>query len=344
MTLPNPDPRVRALAEQRQNSLTKPPGSLGQLETLAVQIASWQADPLPSTRPAAAVLFAADHGVTRHQVSPYPSSVTGAMLANFAHGGAAASVLAQQLNIPLHVVDVGVSAAPANLQAMVVREPVANAPLCDLRVEDAMSVDVFEACVVAGRAAVERLMPLRVLLLGEMGIGNSTAAAVICAALLGGDPREFVGAGTGATGSLLDNKQRVVSEAVQRLGGETRPLEVLRRGGGREIAALYGAMHAALERRVVVVVDGFIATSAALVLLRQDVSALPGLVFAHVSNERAHRRVLGELGARPLLDLGMRLGEASGALSAFPLIELACALHGRMATFEQAQVPDREST
>jgi nicotinate-nucleotide--dimethylbenzimidazole phosphoribosyltransferase len=346
LRLPAPSARARAEAEQRQSTLTKPTGSLGRLERIVLELAAWQDDPLPDVRPAAALLFAADHPVTRHGVSAYPSTVTRAMLHNFAQGGAAANVLARCQGIALSVVDVGVAPGPAPalraLGAPIELDPVRLRAAGDLRSEDAMDELTFPRAVAAGRSAVARQeRHVRCLLLGEMGIGNSTAAAAVCAALIGGDPESFVGAGTGCGGEALARKRAVVREAVMRVGPNAGAREVLRRLGGREIAALYGAMLEALERRILVLVDGFIVTAAALVLLSEQPRARAGLVFAHRSDERAHGRVLEHLGVVPLLDLGMRLGEASGALMAFSLVEQACRLHREMATFASAGVPDR---
>lgn len=343
--LPEPNAASARAARARQNSLTKPPGSLGRLEDLAVQIAAWQAEPLPRARPAAALLFAADHPVTRHGVSPYPSEVTRAMLANFSSGGAAASVLAGEQRLPLVVVDVGVSdiaKTDRRSGASIRCDPVARDPSGDIRVEDAMSLETFERCLEAGRNTVASLGDIRVLLLGEMGIGNTTPAAAVCAALLGGDPGEFAGEGTGTRGAALENKRQVVRDAVQRLRGESEPRAILRRAGGRELCALFGAMCAALEKRVIVLVDGFIVTAVSLALCREWPGSAAGLVFAHRSGEQAHQRVLEHLGAEPLLDLRLRLGEGSGALLAFSLLEHACSLHEKMATFESAGVPDRK--
>lgn len=348
MTFPPPiDTQAADAAERRQACLTKPPGSLGRLEELAVRLAAFQGTPIPRVRPAAALLFAADHPVTRHGVSPYPSAVTQAMVRNFLTGGAAVSVLARRQSIPLHVVDVGVDGSTEALPdpapgTSYRRDRCAESPAGDLRVEDAMPPETFAACKEAGRAAVHELpSDTRLVVLGEMGIGNTTAAAAICGALLDGEPESFVGAGTGADEEMLDRKRAVVRDAVNRLAGLRDPDEVVRRVGGREIAALLGAMEAAVALRRVVLVDGFIVTAAALALLKRVPEARHGLLFAHRSDEQAHARVLAWLGVEPLLDLGLRLGEASGALVAFPLVELACALHAEMATFESAAVPDR---
>lgn len=348
---PVPSQTVTAQVLERQLQLTKPAFSLGRLEELAVQMAGWQERPLPIARPASCVIFAADHPVTRHQVSPFPSAVTRSMVQNFLGHGAACSVLSCHLGLPLSVVDVGVDGGAISLVAhgpsapkvSYVREAVADLPAGDLRCEDAMSHDVFEQCLDAGRRAVQRLpAETRVFIPGEMGIGNTTVAAAICAALIDERCEAFVGAGTGAPPPMIENKVRVVQDAVARLTRRESPIELLRRVGGREVAAMVGAMAEALERRQLVLVDGFIASSAALVLCAIDPGAKAGLIWAHRSKENGHRRVLEHLGVQPLLDLGLCLGEASGALVAFTLLEQACALHARMATFASAGVPGRE--
>jgi nicotinate-nucleotide--dimethylbenzimidazole phosphoribosyltransferase len=354
-SLPPLDLAAQTAAIARQSRLTKPPGSLGRLEELVIQMAAFQRAPTPRARPAEVVLFAADHPVTRHGVSPYPSEVTRAMVMNFASGGAAASVLARKLGLPLTVVDVGVLggedifvgptlARRSTAGVLVYRDDAASVRAGDIRTEDGLNPDDFARSVGAGIAAIDRLpADTRVVLLGEMGIGNTTPAAAVCAALIGGDAGLFVGAGTGTSGAALERKREVVRDAVARLEGNREPLEALRRVGGRELCALFGAMHRALATGRIVLVDGFIVSAAALVLLTLAPEASAGLVFAHRSDEQAHGRVLEHLGARPLLDLGLRLGEASGALTAFSLLDHACALHAEMATFESAAVPDRES-
>ena len=341
---PHPDPELRARAMARQAELTKPRGSLGQLESLAVELAAWQVRQCPVARPASAILFAADHPVARHGVSAYPQEVTAAMVQNFVAGGAAASVLARRQQIPLAVVDVGVArrVVVPNAEVRFVRDAVADAPAGDIRTEDALTQGVFTRCVEAGARAVDRFADdAEILILGEMGIGNTTPSAAIAAALLGGDPDACVGAGTGVAGPVLAHKRAAVRDALARLGEERHPLEVCRRVGGREIAALVGAMACAARARKTVLVDGFIVTVAALVLARLEPAIRPALVFSHRSHEQAHSRVLEALGARPLLDLDLCLGEGSGALLAFPLVELACALHAEMATFTSASVPTR---
>ena len=329
-------------ARARQDRLTKPRGSLGRLEDLVVQLAALQGEAVPRARPAAALVFAADHPVARHGVSAYPSAVTAAMLANFAAGGAAASVLARVHRVALEVIDVGVE-APPKATGCVRRHAVAARAEGDLRTEDAMDAATLDSALAAGREAVAELEPPpAVLLLGEIGIGNTSAAAAVAAAILGRPAAELVGRGTGLDDAGLARKAEVVSDAVARVGtGERPPLEALRRLGGRELAALVGAIELASARRVAILVDGFSVGVAALVAVRAWPSTRASLVFAHRSAEAGHTAVLDALDAEPLVDLGLRLGEASGALSAFPLLEAACRLHAEMATFEEAGVPDR---
>jgi nicotinate-nucleotide--dimethylbenzimidazole phosphoribosyltransferase len=287
-------------------------------------------------------------------VSAYPSEVTAAMVRNFVMGGAAASVLARSSEISLSIVDVGVAhpydvatkpgATPPNgtgepAGTRLVRDPVADLPAGDLRIEPAMPVATLVAALEAGRRAIDGLADLRVVAIGEMGIGNTTPAACLVAGLLDLPGERIVGRGTGVDDEGLARKRVVVADALARVGSR-EALTLLGEVGGREIAAMVGAMARAAERRIAILVDGFIATAAALVLVRANPSARHAMIFAHHSREVGHAYALDALNARPLLDLGMALGEASGALAAFPLVELACATHESMATFAEAAVPD----
>jgi nicotinate-nucleotide--dimethylbenzimidazole phosphoribosyltransferase len=333
--------RATRLASERQQELTKPKGSLGRLESLTLQLAAIQRNAIPRARPAAALIFAADHPVTAHGVSAYPQEVTRAMLANLARGGAAATVLARSLGVPLSVLDVGVAGAPL-CEGIVDRHPVADQPRFDLRHEDAMSAATLELALRAGEEAVAHLdSELRVVLLGEIGIGNTTPAAALAAALLDREPAELVGPGTGLDAAGLGRKIDVVADALARIRaqGPAGPLDLLRRLGGPEIAALVGAIRRAHEQEVAVLVDGYTVSVAALLATRIDPSLREHLVFSHRSAEPGHLAVLDSLEAEPLLDLGMRLGEATGALAAFHLVELACRLHDEMATFAETSVP-----
>jgi nicotinate-nucleotide--dimethylbenzimidazole phosphoribosyltransferase len=254
-------------------------------------------------------------------------------------------VLCRQQEIPLQVVNVGV--AMPELPG-VVRAPSAEMSAGDLRTEDAMPAETFDAALAAGRDAVRALSPApRVLLLGEMGIGNTTAASAVVAALLGLDAERAVGGGTGVDAEGRARKVAVVRDAVARVAADEAPLEVLRQVGGRELAALAGAALEAASQGIAILVDGFIVSAALLAAVRSDASVRPYLIPAHRSREPGHHAVLEALidpdVAHPLLDLDLALGEASGALLAFPLLELALATHSQMATFEAAGVPDKDA-
>ncbi|MEC8512544.1 MAG: nicotinate-nucleotide--dimethylbenzimidazole phosphoribosyltransferase [Planctomycetota bacterium] len=332
---------ARQAAADRQAQLTKPPGSLRVLEEVALDLAEIQGAELPVARPAAALIFAADHPVVRHGVAAYPASITAGMVVNLAVGGAAASVASKCHGIPLEVHDVGVSTPyelpPSTSSARVVRHPSAEIQAGDLRVEDAMSSELFEACYEAGRSAVLGLdRPAKVLLLGEMGIGNTTPSSAVAAALLGLPAERMVGPGTGLDEAGVALKAEVVRDALARLDGDESPFEILRRVGGRELVAIAGAADAARETGAAIIVDGFIVTAALLAAVRAQPALRQHLVFGHRSGEPGHAILLEALSARPLLDLGLRLGEGSGALAAYGLVELAVRLHGDMATFDDA--------
>ncbi len=335
------NPEARQAAADRQGQLTKPPGSLRALEEIALDLAGVQGTERPVARPAAALIFAADHPVVRHGVAAYPGSITAGMVVNLALGGAAASVASKCHGLPLEVHDVGVS-TPYELpgstpSARVVRHSFAGEQAGDLRVEDAMSPELFDACYEAGRSAVRGLDPApRVLILGEMGIGNTTPASAVAAALLGLPAEQMVGPGTGLDEAGIALKAEVVGDALGRLDGDESPLEILRRVGGRELAAIAGAAEAAREAGVAIVVDGFIVTAALLSAVRAQPELREHLIFGHRSGEPGHAFLLDALTARPLLDLGLRLGEGSGALAAYGLVELAARLHADMATFADA--------
>lgn len=342
----SPSAAFEEAARARQAELTKPAGSLGRLEELAVWLAARDPEGRARSRPCAAVLFASDHPVAARGVSAYPREVTAAMTANFVRGGAAASVAARHLGVPLHVVDVGVAHPypndPAGELVSLVRDPVADMDVGDLTEAEALAEPTLLAAVGAGRRAISVLEPdTRVVILGEMGIGNTTVAATVAGALLGLPADAIVGAGTGVDAEGMRRKHDAVSRGLARIASGATPWDVLRAVGGRDVAALVGAAGEAASRGMTVLVDGFIVSVAMLCLVRAEPRARASLVFAHRSREQGHGRVLDALDARPLLDLDFRLGEGSGALAALPLLDLACALHGSMATFAEARVPDR---
>jgi len=324
--------------------LTKPPGSLGVLEQLAVRLASLQATETPRADAAQIVLFAGDHGITAQGVSAYPSAVTVEMLRNFARGGAAIAVLARELGVPLHVVDAG-TLAPGEIDGVVCDKP--RQGTRDFSREPAMTAAELEFALAAGHRGVARATAgaADILILGEMGIGNTTAAAALAAALIGARPADIVGAGTGLGSDGMSHKADVIAAALALHGldrAPASPLPALAAVGGLEIAALVGAIVASAQARIPVLIDGFIVSAAALAAVRINPSVAPWLIYSHRSMERGHRLILDALGAEPILDLKLRLGEGSGAALALPVVRLACALHAGMATFAEAQISGPE--
>jgi nicotinate-nucleotide--dimethylbenzimidazole phosphoribosyltransferase len=342
---PRPSPAHEQHARDRQSTLTKPAGSLGQLEALAITLAALQSRDKPQAHQAPIIIFAADHGVTAQGISAFPADVTVQMLANFASGGAAISVLARELGVPLTVVDCG-TLAPAPLPGVVTDKP--RCGTRDFSQQAALTEAELSHAFACGQRAIIAAMKdgADLFILGEMGIGNTTAASAIACALTGLKPDALVGAGTGIDATGRARKVQVVSDALilHGLGSATLTARVLACVGGLEIAAMSGAIIAAAQARIPVLVDGFIVTVAALAAVRMNPSCRPWLIFSHTSAERGHQLVLQHLDARPLLDLQLRLGEASGAAIALPLLRLSCALHNGMATFAEAAVSGREAT
>ena len=343
VTLKCPDVslRHREAASRRQAELTKPAGALGRLEALAIELAGLTHTERPRAMRAPIIVFAGDHGIAAQAVSAYPQQVTIAMMANFASGGAAISVLARELDVPLDVVDAG-TLADAPMPGVICDKP--RRGTRDFSVERALEPSELAFAIDCGRRAVTRAAMCEpdLLIFGEMGIGNTTSAAAIATALLNTTAETMAGAGTGLDAAGRERKARLIDAAIARhaIAGAS-PETILCAVGGLEIAAIAGAIVAAAQERVPVLVDGFIVSVAALVATRLNPSCRPYLVFAHRSAEQGHRWVLEALAARPLLDLDLRLGEGSGAALALPILRLACALHENMATFAEAAVPDR---
>ena len=332
----------RDAALVRQSELTKPPGALGRLETLAVELAALQHTDRPSAERVPIIIFAGDHGIAAHGVSAFPQEVTIAMLANFAGGGAAISVLARELGSTLEVVDAG-TLAEAPLPGVVTDKP--RRGTRDFSKEAALDAsDVAFAFDCGQRAVVRALIQTPDLLIfGEMGIGNTTTSAAIAAALLGIGSDLMAGHGTGLDSAGRARKAQIVAAALSHhgLALEASPERVLCAVGGLEIAAICGAIIAAAQNRIPVLVDGFIVSVAALAAVRINPTCRPYLLFSHRSAEQGHRLVLDAFEPRPLLDLDLRLGEGSGAALALPILRLACALHNGMATFAEATIPGR---
>jgi nicotinate-nucleotide--dimethylbenzimidazole phosphoribosyltransferase len=335
---PKVDAAAEAAAAQRQLELTKPTGSLGRLESTAIRLAGMQGLPRPRVDQVHISVFAADHGVVAEQVSAYPQAVTAEMIKNFARGGAAISVLARALGARLEVVDLG-TAFPSGDDPNVLRRSLGPGTANFTQAPAMSQAQLQDACQV-GRECAERALEqgAELFIGGDMGIGNTTSAAALACALLNAPARELAGPGTGVDSAGVLRKVAVIERALA-LHRMEDPWEALRCVGGFEIAALTGAFIACARRRLPMLIDGFVATSAALAAARLSAGAERWMLFGHRSAEPGHAHMLTALSAEPLLVLGMRLGEGSGAAAAVPLLRLACALHGEMATFAEAGVP-----
>ena len=337
-SLPLPSQEHMGRARERQSSLTKPPGSLGRLEDLAVALCGQQSADRPSVDRIQIAVFAADHGVCAEGISAFPQEVTGQMVANFAHGGAAISVLAAALDAGLDVINLGTCARLPELPGVLDQR--IGPGTRNLAREPAMTKAELEAALHAGDQAAQRAEAAGAQLFigGDMGIGNTTSAAAIACALLQETPVRLVGPGTGLDPDGVAHKAEVVGRALSRHGSSRDPMTILASLGGFEIAALAGAFLGCAARRIPVLVDGFIVSVAALFAVAQQPNLKHWLHFAHRSDEPGHARVLEAHEAQPLLHLGMRLGEGSGAATAVPLLRLACSLHNNMASFADAGV------
>ena len=335
---------ARNKAEARQRQLTKPAGALGCLENLAIQLAALQGRERPNLDTLCITVFAGDHGVVAEGVSAFPQAVTGQMLGNFVSGGAAISVLARALDAHLELIDLGTAEPLPPMPG--VRHLHIGAGTQNFLRGPAMTQAQALICLAAGRNSVQRAcaMECDLFIGGEMGIGNTTAATALACWLLGCPPDELVGPGTGLDAAGIARKARVIEAALAlHLERIDTPLEALIHLGGFEIAALTGAYLAAAQEGVVILVDGFICSVAALLAVRMNPACREWLLFAHNGAEPGHVRVLQALQAEPLLELGLRLGEGSGAALAVPLLRMACRLHAQMATFAEAAVAQRPS-
>lgn len=334
------DPQLGRHVQQRLDVKTKPRGSLGRLEELACRYCMARHEPNPPMPRKAMVVMAGDHGVARGGVSAYPQEVTSQMLLNFATGGAAINVLARQANAELVVVDMGTLHAVSHAR---IESRRIGPGTRDFTTEPAMTVEQATHAILTGADIAHRLADEGFTLLGagEMGIGNTTAAAALTAALLGVAPERVTGHGTGLDAAGLQRKTRAIQRALERHRPDPqRPLETLAALGGFEIAGLVGLMLAAAGRRVPVVIDGFITAAAALVAVRLAPPLRDYLLSSHRSVERGHAPALEALGPPPLLDLQLRLGEGSGAALTLPLVDAAVAIHRDMASFPEARVTD----
>lgn len=320
---PSPSTQAQNTTDTREATLTKPPGSLGRLEDIASWLAAWQDRAPPRVRTPQVVVFAGNHGVAARGVSAYPAEVTAQMVANFEAGGAAVNQLSKTAGASFRVI-------PIHLET----------PTADFTDTAAMDEDAFLEAFNIGANAIEADCDL--LCIGEMGIANTTSAAAVCHALFGEDASDWVGPGTGITGDTIFLKTGIVADAVSfHLSETTDPLEILRRLGGRELVAMAGAILGARYQNTPVLIDGYVAGAAAATLEQAHPGSLDHTMCAHVSAEPGHRRLLTKLNKVPLLDLGMRLGEASGAALAINIVRAAADCHAGMATFADAGVTDK---
>jgi nicotinate-nucleotide--dimethylbenzimidazole phosphoribosyltransferase len=330
-----------ALVEKVRHEIdikTKPPGSLGRIETLALQIAAAQASLKPVADPAQLLLFAGDHGMVAEGVSAWPSEVTTQMVANFLAGGAAANVFARTNDVAITIVDAGIAGDLPDHPDLVrarIRKGTRNA-----MAEDALTPEEVQAALEFGaRLAAEAAENgARVIALGEMGIGNTASSALLAHSVESIPLSNLAGPGAGLDAAGVARKTEILNRIAARRPGDLSPANALSAFGGLEITMMAGALIGAASRRAIVLVDGFIATAAALCAVRARPDAVPYVVFAHRSKEPGHRLMLEALGAEPLVDLDLRLGEGTGALLAFPLLRNACAMLNDMATFESAGI------
>jgi nicotinate-nucleotide--dimethylbenzimidazole phosphoribosyltransferase len=322
--MPQADLESAAIAKAHEAQLTKPPGALGKLEAISEWMATWQGQNQPKAERVVVAVFAGNHGVVAQGVAAYPQAVTAQMVANFQSGGAAVNQICKTFDLGLKVFELAL-----------------DQPTEDITQTAAMTEKDCAATFAYGMEAIAGGCDL--LCIGEMGIGNTTIAAAVSHALFGGKAEDWVGPGTGVDGEGLKRKTRAVASAYALHAAHINdPLEVLRRVGGRELAAMAGAIMAARMERVPVLIDGYVATAAAAVLYAMDKSALDHCMVAHCSAEPAHNALIAKLGKQPLLDLGMRLGEASGAALAAGLVKAAVNCHNNMATFASAGVANKD--
>jgi nicotinate-nucleotide--dimethylbenzimidazole phosphoribosyltransferase len=328
---------LRRSVTDHLDRLTKPPGSLGRLEELALRFCLCRGKKDAEISRMKIFTFAGDHGITDERITPYPSEVTYQMVLNMVNGGAAVTVMCKKVGIDCLVVDMGVKAAFRNMPGLLIKKVAPGTR--NFVKEPAMSLEDCEKALEIGRdLAVQSNGDL--IGIGEMGIGNTSSAAALYSLILDADPEETVGPGTGSSGPLLERKKHVIRKAVllHRKAWNKSPLDALRRVGGFEIAGMTGMIFGAARRRIPLAVDGFVAGAAALVAMRIEPAVRPYLFFSHASAENYHRTFLEKEGIRPILSLDMRLGEGTGSVLAMQVIAQAMECYHRMATFESAGV------
>lgn len=334
---------ARQQAQAHQNQLTKPQGSLGRLESIAIELAAMQNTVKPQIHRPHMLIFAADHGIVAQGVSAFPQSVTIAMLSNFVNGGAAVATLCKKQGVALSVINCGTANACEHL-ANIIHQPIMTGTH-DFFQQAAMSTEQTLQALILGKAQVERVHNngCDFLMLGEMGIGNTSAASCLSALLLEQDVSSLTGPGTGVAGAALTHKKVILTASVARAKSlANSPLAMLEQVGGLEIAAIAGAYIRASQLGLPCFVDGFITSAAALLAVRLNPAVRDWLLFSHHSAECGHGAVLTALHAEPLLNLGMRLGEGSGAAVAYATLQQALTIHNNMATFAQAAVENKD--
>jgi nicotinate-nucleotide--dimethylbenzimidazole phosphoribosyltransferase len=339
----NINEKYQHAAEQKQNSLTKPPGSLGRMEDIAVQMCVLQQTDSPQLKNIQIAVFAADHGIAAENVSLFPQVVTLEMVKNFARGGAAISVLANQLDARLEVINVGTVSAHEKMSGVVEQRIAPGTE--NFSKQAAMTQSQLLEALNAGKEAVLRAKDKSAQLFigGDMGIANTTSATAIACAILNEKAEVLTGPGTGLDQNGVSRKAKVIEKSLQLHKEKMQTtLDILQCVGGFEIVALTGAYISSAQNHLPVVVDGFISSVAALAAIKINPAVRQWMFFSHASAEPGHAIIMQALQARPLLDMGMRLGEASGAAILVPLIKLACELHNNMATFEQAGVSNKD--
>jgi len=333
-----PDETYYQKAIDRQNLLTKPPGSLGVLEEIAVRLAAMQKTEQPLIDKVWVSIFAADHGIAEESVSAFPQSVTTEMVKNFVHRGAAINVLCRYVDASFEVIDVGLIKKIDEPEIVIAR---AGNATTNFAKQAAMTQAQMQIALMAGRSAVERARQQHVQLFigGEMGIANTTSASAIAVALTGMTAEQLTGAGTGLASKEVQHKTTVIQNAILlHQDFLENALKILQYLGGFEIAALTGAYIFSAQKGLPVLIDGFISSVAALLAVKINPQVNEWFLYSHRSQEKGHQHVLEQLNATPLLDLNMRLGEGSGAVTAVPLLQMACKLHNEMATFKQAGI------
>jgi len=328
-------------ASARQNSLTKPPGSLGMLEEVAIRLSAMSQNETPNLDKVSIVVFAADHGIAEENVSAFPQAVTAEMLKNFSSGGAAISVMAKELSANLEVVNVGTVSVLDEMPGVVNQRIAAGTH--SFYKQAAMSEAQLTLAFQAGYDAVQRAneSSVNLFIAGDMGIANTSSATAIACALLCCAAKEIAGPGTGLSESGVSHKVDIIQQSLDKHNLDPQqPLAILQTVGGFEIAAMTAAYIACAQNKIPALVDGFIASAAALAAIKINPQVKDWLFFAHASAEPGHKKIMQAMQARPLIDLNLRLGEASGAAAVVPLMRMACALHNNMATFAQAGVSE----